>query len=87
MFETEKDKAFQKGLEEIEKKHWGFFENRDNNSPFDTHEKHDRLFFHHTTVHHSSGLINFYFNKESDLPEDIRKECVELFDSTYKQDS
>ncbi|MDQ3290409.1 MAG: hypothetical protein M3Q05_03865 [Bacteroidota bacterium] len=79
---AEKNKAFESEMERIEEKHLDFFKNRE---PRNETEKHDRL-HNHYALSTASGQVSFRFNEGSDLPEEIKQECVEAFHRIWKFD-
>ena len=76
---AEKINKLKTGLLAIEEKHNSYFEEK---SAKFTKEEHDRLHNHYLTITNSGG-ITFGFTKDSDLDEDIRKECIELFNGIF----
>lgn len=77
--ERKKDEALNKGLQAIEEKYKDFFKNRDGRFESD---EHDKLQYHWMIISRG-GQIRFHFTKDSDLPDHIRKECIEVFKVAY----
>ena len=82
-FTSEKDRrkseALNGAMKAIEEKHIDFFRNRE--GKFESDE-HDKLQYHWMIINRC-GQIRFHFTKESDLPDHIRKECIEVFKDAY----
>ena len=76
---AEKIGKLKTGLIEIEKKHIDYFEKREGKFNKDDY---DRLHNHYITITNPGG-ITFGFTTDSDLDEDIRKECIELFNGIF----
>ena len=77
---AEKNKAFSEEMSNLEERHAAFFKNR---KPVNETEEHDRL-HNHYALRTASGQVSFNFSHGSDLPEDIRQECVEVFHRIWK---
>jgi len=73
-----KVKKFEEGLLVVEEKHIEFFKNRESQRLY---EEHDRLHNHCSTIFFNNK-ITFGFEKDSDLPFYVRRECADLFKST-----
>ena len=76
---AEKINNLKNGLLEIEEKHQKYFEER--KGKFSKDEC-DKLHNHYITITNSGG-ITFGFTNDSDLDENIRKECIELFNGIF----
>lgn len=68
------------GLKQIENKHSEYFEGRKSTLSF---EKHDRLHNHYDMNTNPHG-VNFGFRVESDLQDEIRIECQNLFNDIFE---
>ena len=77
---TEKNQAFEDEMTALEEKHLDYFKNRP--SQIET-EEHDCL-RNHYNIRTASGQVSFRFNEGSDLPEDIRAECTQVFHRIWK---
>lgn len=78
-----KDEAFKQGVEEIEDKHINFFKERESRLSQDSHDK----LRNHFIIYTGNGRISIGFNKESDVPEHIQNEVLELFEKIWNPDS
>lgn len=77
---AEKNRAFEEELLRIEAEHADFFKSR---PPQNETEKHDRL-HNHYALRTAGGQVSFKFNEGSDLPEDLKRECTEVFHRIWK---
>ncbi|MDI5894713.1 hypothetical protein [Flavobacterium algoritolerans] len=75
-----KMKRLKEGLQKIENKHSEYFEER--NSPLSI-EKHDRLHNHYDMNTNPNGVF-FGIKPGSDLKEEIKIECQNLFNKIFK---
>ncbi len=78
---SDKKKCFEKDLLAIEEKYKNFFESRKAKYPGD---KHDRLHNHYFSKIDRFN-ISFGFEKESDLPEEIKIECNNLLKKYFNK--
>jgi len=76
---AEKINMLETGLLEIEENHQNYFEEK--KGKFSKDEC-DKLHNHYITTT-NSGVITFEFIKDSDLHENIRKECIKLFNGIF----
>ena len=72
---SDKQKAFDNDLHEIEKRHLDYFKAREASLPS---EEHDRL-HNHTIQTLQNGRVWFGFLPDSDLDQSIQKECMVAF--------
>ncbi len=78
---SDKHNRFMEALNTIEDKYKDFFENRPPRNEF--HE-HDRLHNHYgITIQY--GVIRFGIDKDSELPENIQRECHQAFDLIWNE--
>jgi hypothetical protein len=77
--DRKRDEAFNNGMKAIEEKHKDFFKDREGRRDTDEHDKLD----YHWIIRTQHGHILFNFTKDSDLPDHIRKECLDVFHTAY----
>ena len=77
---AEKNQAFEKAIEDIEEKHLDFFKNRPAQNET---EQHDRL-HNHYALRTASGQVSFKFSDGSDLPANIKQECLDAFNRIWQ---
>lgn len=73
--------AFKSGLLEIETKHIEWFKNR---KPKREDEEHDKL-HNHYYINKKIASIDFGFYNDSELPNDIKDECLDAFKKHFSQ--
>ena len=77
---TDREKAFQNKLSEIEEKYIDFFKDR---GPKYKGDLHDRLHNHHM-FYYDSYKIKFGFEEDSEVPYYIKNECLNAFLEIFK---
>ena len=77
---AQRNQAFADEISRIEDKHLDFFKNR---KPGNETDAHDRL-QNHFAVRTAGGQVSFKFNQGTDLPENIKQECVAAFHQIWK---
>jgi hypothetical protein len=79
----EKEEKLKKSLFEIESKYIEFFKKRP--AKFEG-EEHDRL-HNHWLMWGDNNILRFGFDKESDLPVHIQKECLNSFNEIFNSNN
>jgi ribosomal protein S5 len=77
---TRKEKEFDAAIQRIEEKYIDFFKSR--KSMRSEYDVHDRL-HNHIVLGNVAGQTGFGFSYDSDLPEHIRKECIDAFRKAF----
>ncbi|MBN2640005.1 MAG: hypothetical protein JXR65_13065 [Bacteroidales bacterium] len=79
LYKEKHEELIQKLLQ-VEAKHIEFFENRE--PQFESDGNRDHL-HNHWLLWTESHLVKFGFAQGSDLPENIRQECIKVFDEVF----
>ncbi|QIA06442.1 hypothetical protein [Draconibacterium halophilum] len=76
----QKSEEFKEKLLEVEKKHIKYFEERD--PVFESDGERDHL-HNHWVLWTQSDRVKFGFAHNSDLPDEIKKDCIDVFDQVF----
>ena len=74
-----RDETFKQGVEDIETRHIDFFKKRESRL---TQDPHDKL-RNHFIIYTGKGRISIGFDKQSDVPQHIQNEVLELFEQIW----
>lgn len=77
--QSKKKEALIEAFNKIEEKHLSYFKNRPSKFSIDDHDRLKR----HYIIYETANKITFAFDPETDLPENIKTECTEVYISLF----